>query len=84
MASFVEKVSIKFRGSNNEKSVNNAKMLFMFYCAYTSKTIKHAGLRLMLRGCVSWNGVGPLVKIMGNMDANYYVCITFEAVTLKK
>ena len=33
-------------------------------------------------GLFSCNGVGPLVKIVGNMDANYYVCNILEAVML--
>ena len=49
---------------------------------FTLKTIKHGGLRLMLWGCFSWNGVGPLVKIVGNMDATYYVGNILETVML--
>ena len=48
----------------------------------TLKTIKHGCLRLMLWGCFSWNGVGPLVKIVGNMDATYYVGNILEIVML--
>ena len=36
----------------------------------------------MLWGCFSWNGVGPLVKIVGNMDATYYVGNILETVML--
>ena len=36
----------------------------------------------MLWGCFSWNAVRPLVKIVGNMDATYYVCDILEAVML--
>ena len=36
----------------------------------------------MLWDCFSWNGVGPLVKIVDNMDAAYYVSNILEAVML--
>ena len=36
----------------------------------------------MLRGCFLWHGVGPLVKIVGNMNAIYYVCKISESVVL--
>ena len=51
---------------------------------YTIKTVKYGGLRLMLWGCFEWNGVGPLVQIVGKMDATYYVHIILKAVPLKR
>ena len=36
----------------------------------------------MLWDCFSWNGVGYLVKIVGNMDATYYVGNIWETVML--
>ena len=36
----------------------------------------------MLWGCFSRNGVGPLVKIVGNVDATYYICNIWAAVML--
>ena len=36
----------------------------------------------MLWGCFSCNGVGPMVKIVGNMDATYYVGNILETVML--
>ena len=36
----------------------------------------------MLWVCFSWNSVGPLVKIVRNMDATYYVCNILAAAML--
>ena len=37
----------------------------------------------MLWACFLWNGVGPLVKIVDNMEASSYVCNILEAVILQ-
>ena len=41
-------------------------------------TLKFGGGRLMMWGCMSWDGVGYACKIDGNMDANLYVSILDE------
>ena len=35
---------------------------------YTSKTVKHGGCSVMVLGCFSWLGLGPIVRINGIMD----------------
>jgi len=42
---------------------------------YTIKTLKHGGGKIMIWGCFSWYGVGPIFLIKGNMTAIDYVDI---------
>lgn len=42
---------------------------------YTKKTVKHGGGNIMIWGCFSWYGVGPLFWIKDKMDAIKYVNI---------
>uniref|UniRef100_A0A336MYQ3 CSON007742 protein n=1 Tax=Culicoides sonorensis TaxID=179676 RepID=A0A336MYQ3_CULSO len=40
---------------------------------YVNRTVKHGGGKIVVWGCFSYNGVGPLHLIKGNMDAKMYV-----------
>lgn len=42
---------------------------------YTTKTVKHGGSKIMVWGCFSYYGVGPIHKIDGIMDQHVYVDI---------
>ena len=42
---------------------------------YTKKTVKHGGGSIMLWGCFSVSGVGPIVWILGKMNAADYIDI---------
>jgi transposase len=39
----------------------------------TTPTVKHGGGRIMVWGCMGWDGVGVLTEVEGNMDAQQYV-----------
>jgi hypothetical protein len=41
---------------------------------YIAPTVKHGGGNVMLWGCYSHHGVGPLQFIDGNMDRFHYRC----------
>lgn len=45
---------------------------------FTRKTVKHGGAKIMIWGCFSHNGVGPIHRIEGIMDKNVYVGILSE------
>lgn len=45
---------------------------------YTIKAVKHGGAKVMIWGCFSYNGVGPIYQIRGIMDKNVYVGILDE------
>ena len=47
----------------------------------TTPTVKHGGgNNLMVWGCMGWNGVGILVEVQGNMNAEQYCEILNEGV----
>lgn len=46
-----------------------------FLPQYTVKTVKHGGAKIMVWGCFSYHGVGPIHRIPGIMDAVGYVDI---------
>ena len=47
----------------------------------TTPTVKHGGgNNLMVWGCMGWNGVGKLIEVQGNMNAEQYCEILEEGV----
>ena len=47
----------------------------------TIPTVKHGGgAKIMVWGCMGWNGVGKLVEVQGNMDAQQYCDILDDGV----
>ena len=49
-----------------------------FHTKYTKKTVKHGGGNIMVWGCFSWNGVGPIFWIKERMNATIYIQIMEE------
>uniref|UniRef100_A0A0K8TZE2 Transposable element Tcb1 transposase n=1 Tax=Bactrocera latifrons TaxID=174628 RepID=A0A0K8TZE2_BACLA len=45
---------------------------------FTAKTVKHGGAKIMVWGCFSYSGVGPIHLIEGIMDQRAYVKILDE------
>lgn len=45
---------------------------------YTVKTVKHGGAKIMVWGCFSYYGVGPVYRIPGIMDQHGYIKILDE------
>ena len=46
----------------------------------TTPTVKHGGGKMMVWGCMGWNGVGRLVEVQGIMDAKQYVEILEDGI----
>lgn len=46
-----------------------------FLPRYTTKTVKHGGSRIMIWGCFSYYGTGPIYRIENTMDQHVYVSI---------
>lgn len=49
-----------------------------FNPAYTTKTVKHGGCSIMVWGCFSYHGVGPIYWIKSILDQHLYVKIMEE------
>lgn len=49
-----------------------------YHPKYTVKTVKHGGAKIMVWGCFSYNGVGPIYRIPGIMDQHEYIRILNE------
>ena len=45
---------------------------YRFHTNHLIPTVKHGGGSVMVWGCFSWNGLGPLIIIDGNLNANKY------------
>lgn len=72
-----DETKINLFGSDGRPHVRRPKNT-AFDPRYTKKTIKHGGGNIMLWGCFSASGVGPLYWIQGNMCAPDYVNILNE------
>ena len=51
-----------------ERGASNTQL----HLKYTKMTIKHCGGSIMVWGCFTASNVGPLVKIVGNMNGKLY------------
>lgn len=69
---FSDETKINRVGPDGRKYVRRPKCA-AFNPRFVSPIIKHGGGSIMVWGCFSWNGVGPIHRIEGNMDAVKYV-----------
>lgn len=68
---FSDEVKMNLYGNDSKRSVHRPKGK-EFASQYTKKTIKHGGGNIMVWGCFSWQGVGPLFRIKDTMTAVEY------------
>lgn len=65
---------VLFGGTGSRKYVRRPPNT-EYHPKYTTKTVKHGGSKIMVWGCFSYNGVGPIHQIKGIMDQHVYVDI---------
>lgn len=62
-------------GSSGTKNYVRRPPLTEFKPQYTTKSVKHGGCSVMVWGCFSWYGIGPIFWIQDIMNADVYVDI---------
>lgn len=75
-----DETKINLIGSDGKTWVRRPKNA-EFHPRYTTKTFKHGGGNIMIWGCFSWYGVGPLYWIKTIMDRHVYLNILEEVMT---
>lgn len=66
-----DETKINLFGNDCQRNVRRPKGK-EFHVKYTKKTVKHGGGNIMVWGCFSWNGVGPIYRIESTMNADGY------------
>ena len=66
-----DETKINLFGNDAERSVRRPKGK-EFHIMFTKKTVKHGGGNVMVWGCFSWYGVGPIHLIDNKMDRYVY------------
>ncbi|KAK1792848.1 hypothetical protein P4O66_012758 [Electrophorus voltai] len=65
-------------GSKGQRQFVRRPINTDFKPQYTVKTVKHGGTSIMVWGCFSYFGVGPIYRIPGTMDQFEYIKILEE------
>ena len=66
-----DETKINLFGNDCERNVRRPKGK-EFHVRFTKKTVKHGGGNIMVWGCFSWNGVGPIFQTTNKMNAVEY------------
>lgn len=66
-----DETKINLFGNDNGRNVRRPKGK-EFHVRFTKKTVKHGGGSIMVWGCFSWNGVGPIYRITDTMTRFEY------------
>lgn len=66
-----DETKINLFGNDCQRNVRRPKGK-RFHIRFTKKTVKHGGGNIMVWGCFSWQGVGPIHLIDGIMDRHVY------------
>lgn len=66
-----DETKINLFGNDCQRNVRRPKGK-EFHVKFTKKTVKHGGGNIMVWGCFSWNGVGPIFRIEDTMNASGY------------
>lgn len=74
---WTDETKVNLVGSDGKHWVRRPKSAEL-HPNYTLKTFKHGGGSIMVWGCFSWHGVGPLFWIKETMDRFLYVRILEE------
>lgn len=69
-----DETKINRMGPDGRKYVRRPKGK-AFHPKYTSTLVKHGGGSIFVWGCFSWNGVGPIHRIVGHMNKEQYLSI---------
>lgn len=66
-----DETKINLFGNDCQRNVRRPKNK-EFHVKFTKKTVKHGGGNIMVWGCFSWYGVGPIYRIEDTMNAVGY------------
>ena len=66
-----DETKVNLFGNDAKRNVRRPKDK-VFHEKFCKRTVKHGGGNIMIWGCFSWNGVGPIHRILDTMDRFKY------------